>query len=97
MQQLSLAAVLFFLIKFLFQLRDNFNGWYTYLGSLKFHFSKLTYFNAIIAVIVLAKELTIKIKLRAALFPSDPENFFAIFICCFIKIINCFFWISFIN
>ena len=97
MQQLPLAAVLFFLIKFLFQLRDNFNGWYTYLGSLKFHFPKLTYFNAIIAVIVLAKELTKKIELCEALVPSDPENFFAILICCFSKIINCFFWISFIR
>ena len=91
MQQLPLAAVLFFLIKFLFQLRDNFNGWYTYIGPLKFHFPKHTNFNAIIAVIVLAKELTIIIELYEALFSSDPENFFAIFICCFIKIINCFF------
>ena len=80
----------FFEIKFLFQLRDNFNGWYTYIGSLKFHFPKITNFNAIIAVIVLAKELTIKIELYEALVPSDPENFFAIFICCFSKMINCF-------
>ena len=72
MQQLPLAAVLFFLIKFLFQLRDNFNGWYSYIGSLTFHFPKLTYFNAIITVIVLTKELTIKIKLYEALVPSDP-------------------------
>jgi len=50
----------YFFNKILFQLRDNFNGWYTYIGSLKFHFPKLTNFNAIIAVIVLAKELTIK-------------------------------------
>ena len=74
MQQLPLAAVLFFLIKFLFQLRDNFNGWYTYLGSLKFHFPKITNFNAIIAVIVLAKELTKKIELCEALVPSDSEK-----------------------
>ena len=72
------ALPFYFLIKFLFQLRDNFNGWYTYRGSLKFHFPKLTNFNAIIAVIVLAKEFTIKIELYEALFSSDPENFFDI-------------------
>lgn len=72
------ALPFYFLIKFLFQLRDNFKGWYTYRGSLKFHFPKLTNFNAIIAVIVLAKEFTIKIELYEALFSSDPENFFDI-------------------
>ena len=45
-------------------------------GSLTFHFPKLTNFNVIIAVIVLAKELTIKIELYEALVPSDPEIFF---------------------
>ena len=59
-------------------------------GSLKFHFPKNTNFNAITAVIVLAKELTIKIELYEALVPSDPENFFAILSCCFIKIITAF-------
>lgn len=60
-----------FFEKFLFQLGDNFNGWYTYIGSLKFHFPKLTNFNAIIAVIVLAKELTIKLELCEILVPSE--------------------------
>ncbi len=40
---------------------------------------------------VLEKHLESKIELYEALVPSDPENFFAILICCFIKIINCFF------
>jgi hypothetical protein len=44
-------------------------------------------------VIVLAKELTLKIEFYEALVPSEPKNFFAILICCFIKIINCFFGI----
>ena len=45
------------------------------IGSLKFHFPKLPNFNAIITVIVLAKELTKKIELCEALVPSDSENF----------------------
>lgn len=36
------------------------------------------------------KAFGIKIELCEALVPSDPENFFAILICCFIKIITAF-------